>query len=127
MNDKVVLVTPPDDIQIDGIRILTVNLIPEQTQIISDSLNSIAVGHSMIIYLWKNGEDLDWLFDKKHKSHLIIFNADDFNESLTGYFAAQKKSAYFGNLKNLHKVNTSAIYSVEDCVSLLNLIIDQYE
>jgi len=127
MSDRVILVTPPDDINIDGVRILAVNLYPEQSQTLSDALLSTDSSVPIMIYIWKNGDPEEWLFDKKHKSQALIFNADDQNELIVGYMAAQKNSHYFGNLRTLHGLNKSAIYSVDDCQYFLNSIIGKYE
>lgn len=127
MNDRVILITPPDDISTDGIRILAVNLFPEQSQILSNALLNTQTSVPMMIYIWKNSDPEEWLFDKKHKSQLILFNADDQNELIVGYMAAQKNSAYFGNLRTLHGFNKSAIYSVEDCQSYIQSLIGKYE
>lgn len=121
MSDKIILVTPPDDILIDGVRVLLVNLTPDQSQIISTSLLRLEnLTYPLIVYTWKSSEDYNWLLDKKHKSNLIIFNADDIStELIIGYMSAQPNSYYFGNLKDLHRVNKNAIYSAEDVLTLL--------
>jgi hypothetical protein len=72
MTDKVVVVTSPDDVLIDGYRILIVGLTSEQSKVISDALLSIDYDANVILYIWESG-DSDWLLDKKHKSNLIIF------------------------------------------------------
>lgn len=126
MSDKVILITSPDDINIDGLRILAVNLYPEQSQILSDALLRIESSVSIMIYIWKNGDPEEWLFDKKHKSQAVLFNADDQNELIVGYMAAQKKSYYFGNLRTLHDLNKSAIYSVEDCETFILSLLGKY-
>jgi|LauGreDrversion4_2_1035121.scaffolds.fasta_scaffold235462_3 hypothetical protein len=123
MTDKVILVTPPDDVQQDGLRLLLVNLTPDLSQVVSDALAQIDKTGTVISYIWKMGDSVTWLLDKKHKSDIILFNAnvqpDGATELIIGYIAAQPKSYYFGNLKNLAEANTNAIYNVED----LNLII----
>lgn len=126
MTNKVILVTEPDDVLYDGLRILLVNLTNEQTQIISDSLTSIPSLPTIILYVWNVGGDT-WLFDKKQKSNLIIFNAESENEIIIGYMAAQRNSAYFGNLKNLSNINTQGIYNIDDCKNLLLSAIEKYE
>jgi hypothetical protein len=109
MTDKVILVTPPDDILIDGIRILLVDLNSEQTQLISDALNRLTGDTTIISYMWNSKDNIDWLLDKKLKSQLIIFNADSENEIIVGYMAAQKNSHYFGILRSLTAANNCAI------------------
>lgn len=124
MTDKVILVTPPDDVLLDGLRLLLIDLSPEQSSVVSTALTTIE-SFTVIAYVWKSSNDIDWLFDKKHKANLIIFNADSQNETLVGYFAAQKNSYYFGNLKSLQSVNKSAIYSIDQCCDILLSQIDE--
>jgi hypothetical protein len=126
MTNKVILVTEPDDILQDGLRILLVNLTNEQTQIISDALTSFTSLPTIILYVW-NTSETSWLFDKKPKSNLIIFNAESANEIIIGYMAAQKNSAYFGNLKDLSSINPQGIYNIDDCKNLLLNAIEKYE
>lgn len=126
MTNKVILVTEPDDTLQDGLRILLVNLTNEQTQIISDALTSFTSLPTIILYVW-NTSETSWLFDKKPKSNLIIFNAGSANEIIIGYMAAQKNSAYFGNLKDLSSINPQGIYNTDDCKNLLLNAIEKYE
>ena len=126
MNSKVVLVTDPDDVAYDGVRLLLVNLTADQTQLLSTALSKINNLPMVVLYIWNNSSS-DWLFDKKHKSQHIIFNAEHENELIIGYMSAQRNSSYFGILKNLAKVNTKAIYSIDDCIKLLETVIGTYE
>jgi hypothetical protein len=126
MNSKVILVTDPDDVPYDGVRLLLVNLTADQTQLLSTALSKIHNLPMIVLYIWNNSSS-DWLFDKKHKSQHIIFNAEHENELITGYMSAQRNSSYFGILKNLAKVNTKAIYSIDDCIKLLETVIGTYE
>ena len=121
MSDKIVLVTAPDDILIDGIRLLLVGLTSEQSQTVSNALlRSENLDYPLIVYAWQSLDDRDWLIDKKIKSDIIIFNADNETlELINGYMSAQPNSYYFGNLKDLHIVNKNAIYSAEDVLILL--------
>jgi hypothetical protein len=127
MTDKVLVVTPPDDVLIDGFRLLLVDLNVDQTKTISDSLLNISSNSTVITYLWTTKDSTDWLLDKKIKSDLIIFNADSQHELIVGYIAAQKNSHYFGTLKTLANANARVIYASEDCESLLKLHIDNHE
>ena len=126
MNSKVVLVTDPDDVAYDGVRLLLINLTADQTQLLSTALSKIHNLPMVVLYIWNNSSS-DWLFDKKHKSQHIIFNAEHENQLITGYMSAQRNSSYFGILKNLAKVNTKAIYSIDDCIKLLETVIGTYE
>lgn len=123
MTDKVIIVTPPDDILIDGVRILLVDLDNSQTQLISDALNQLTDDVTIITYLWNSTNSVDWLLDKKHKSQLIIFNADSDNDIIVGYMAAQKNSHYFGILRSLTAVNNCVIYNTDQIHNLLEKVI----
>lgn len=125
MTEKIILITEPDDVQLDSCRILLVDLTEDQNQIISDALKRVEV-QSLAIYV-TNNSTIDWTLDKKNKSQLIIFNADSDNHLLIGYLAAHKISHYFGNLKILSKANNRVIYNVDDVVNLLEKTIGTYE
>ena len=127
MSDKILVVTPPDDILLQGIRITHVDLTEEQEFFISSSLLNLNQTDTIINYVWKVGDPADWLMDKLLKSDLIIFNADSNNQTLVGWLAAQRNSYYFGNLKDLHIANNRAIYSINDISSLLEKISIHYE
>lgn len=129
MTDKVVLVTPPDDIQTDGVRILLVDLTPEQQDLLSQALFLLppSIDITGIIYKWNTDDNVDWLLDKKHKCDAIIFNADSENHIVVGYMAAQPNAHYLGTLKLLTKVNSSAIYTVDQAFNLLENILQKYE
>ena len=65
------------------------------------------------------GDSTNWMLDKKHKSDLIIFNAESTNNTVVGYMAAQKNSYYFGTLRDLSGVNKSAVYDVSSIKEIL--------
>jgi|TARA_B110000503_G_scaffold70576_1_gene109737 hypothetical protein len=119
MTDNILVVTHPDDIFVDGIRILHVGLDPEQQQLVSTALMSTDLDINIVNYVWKTDDPIDWLLDKKHKSNLILFNANGFNDTIIGYLAAHQNSYYFGTLKDLQLVNNRAIYSVDTIIDLL--------
>ena len=130
MTSKILVVTAPDDVLLDGIRILLLDLTPVQQQTVSTALLAFENSKFNVVnYVWKLGDSFDWMIDKKLKSDLIIFNADTdgTGELIVGYVAAQPNAHYFGNLKDLHKVNNRAIYSVEDIVALLDNTIKTYD
>ena len=127
MTGKVLVVTTPDDVMIDGFRLLLVDLDADQTKTISNSLLKISSDTSVITYMWGSNDDSYWLLDKKAKSDLIIFNANSQNELIVGYMAAQKNSHYFGTLKTLAQANAKAIYASEDCESLITFNLNNHE
>jgi hypothetical protein len=126
MTDKVLLVTAPDDVLVDGIRVLLVDIIPEQQQIISDALTQLDNSPDIVVYVWNSDNDTSWLLDKKLKSDAIIFNADSENDVIIGYMAAQSNSHYFGTLKILSMVNKSTIYDTDQVLIILENKIKQY-
>ena len=126
MSDKVIIVTPPDDVQIDGLRILLIDLTHEQTNLISQSLTRLETIPTTITYVLNTSNDVQWLLDKKHKSFLTFFNADSDNDAIIGYMAAQANSYYFGNLKSLSLANQNAIYDTEQIFNLMENVIQQY-
>jgi hypothetical protein len=126
MTNKVSLVTDPDDVLEDSFRILLVGLNQIQTSIISDSLHKTVDMPNVVIYIWNN-ESLEWLFDKKNKSHLIVFNAETNNDELVGYFAAHSKAHYFGILKSLGIINNRVIHDSDEFSTILQKYIITYE
>lgn len=132
MTDKIIVVTPPDDILLDGPRLLLVNLNQEQLQAVSTAVMTLDIdNHTVITFVWKLGDSVEWMLNTKLKSKIIIFNADMLgNESgdlINGYLLAQGNSYYFGNLKDLHMVNDRAIYSVEEILTLLEKVSNHHE
>lgn len=128
MTDKIVLITDPDDIEFDGFRVLLAGLTQPQSDIVSNALTNLSSSLPMIVvYMWTQRDSVEWLLDKKHKSNLIIFNADMTNEILVGYMAAQPSSYYFGVLKTLQVVNNRVLYNSDDCIDIINTNAGVYE
>lgn len=126
MTDKLIIVTPPDDILLQGIRVLHVQLDEEQSSIVSNALMQTTFPHNIINYVWKMGNRVDWLLDKATKCDLILFNAsgptDPGLDVILGWVSAQHQSHYFGILRDLHLVNDRVIYSSDDIITLLEKI-----
>ena len=72
MPDKVLVVTFPDDVIIDAKRILLFDPTAEQTQLISSCLSANEFGCDIVFYIWRFGDDIDWLLDKILKYDLAI-------------------------------------------------------
>jgi len=126
MTNKVTLVSPPDDIYDDALRILLVDLTVPQTQIISDALNAVNLPVNIVIYVWTNHDTIEWLADKKHKCHSIVFNAESLNTEIVGYMSAQINSSYIGVLKSLRPFNKNAVTDLDQCIELFEHIIADY-
>lgn len=118
--NKIILVTSPDDVSADAVRILLVGLNKSQQDIVSSALQELEDIPNIVLYVWTDSsDDLDWLFDKKHKSNMIIFNAELDKQELVGYFAAQLNAYYMGNLLSLDKINNRPIYDFEQCLNII--------
>jgi len=112
--NTITAVTPPDDVYDLAPRILCVDLSQDQSQIVSNSLKN--VDKDCIVYIWTASQDAVWLFDKAHKSSLVITNADTVHQDILGWLCAFKNCFYFGELKNLKNINKNAIYSEHDLI-----------
>jgi len=128
MTDKIIVVTPPDDILLDGPRLLLVNLNQEQLQAVSTAVMTLDIdNHTVITFVWKLGDSVEWMLNTKLKSKIIIFNADmlgnESGELINGYLLAQGNSYYFGNLKDLHMANNRVLYNSDDVKILLERIL----
>jgi hypothetical protein len=119
MTERVLIVTDPDDTLEQAVRIAIVGLTPDQSLIISQALTELDIGSCIVSYKWDNGDTVNWLFDKLYKSDVIFFNAVYSDQTLVGYLAAQYNSYYFGTLRTLKEVNKSEIYSVDQCLNIL--------
>ena len=127
IGNKLLLVTPPDDINIDGLRILLVGISHDKTNLISTALTQLPSIPNTVLYMWAAGNDISWLMDKKNKSHLIIFDVENLSGELLGYFSAQLNSYYFGHLRDLSIINNNSILDVDQCYQLLENTITTYE
>lgn len=127
MSNKLSLVTAPDDIPQDSLRVLLVSLTADQTKIISDVLTEFDKIPNTVLYVWNVMDSTEWLFDKKNKSNIIIFNASQDNQELVGYLAAQPNSYYFGVLKTLGIINNNIIHDMNQCFELIKETITAYE
>ena len=91
--------------------------------IVSSALMNSNTQHTVVNYVWKIGDSVEWLLDKVIKSDFILFNADSPNNGATeliiGYIAAQPNSYYFGNLRDLNLVNKSVIYNSDQIINIL--------
>lgn len=120
MSNKIILVSEPDDLNVDGFRILLFDLNDIQGEIFTRAITGLDDVPQTVVYTFRYGQDSAWLLDKYHKADLIIFNADSLNELMVGFLAGKRNSYYFGNLKTLNEVNKSVIHSVDDCQELLS-------
>jgi len=123
-NNKITLVTYPDDVLQDGIRILVFDLTPAHTQLISSVLYNMKEIQNTVIYVSNGQDDTQWVLDKKQKCSIILYNAESQNQTMVGYLTAQSNSYYFGELKTLSSVNNNKIISKEQIEMIME---DQYK
>lgn len=109
MSDQVIVVTPPDDILIEANRILLFDPTVEQTQLISQSLASLEFDVTVIFYIWRSGDDLEWLLDKALKYDLLILNAETIEQTMLGYLFSKPNSYYIGNIRSLSSLKNNQI------------------
>jgi hypothetical protein len=126
MSDRILIVTPPDDSLIEGVRIFLFDLNPEQYAIFSLALLKFDSVPSTIIYNSSSYTDINWIIDKFLKSDLIFFNADSEHQQLVGYFAGKPNSFYFGELKSLSLVNNSIIFDSYQIKEILERKFNNY-
>ena len=124
MTSKILVITPPDDTLLQGLRLTHVNLTNEQTAIVSQAILQNKLPHNVINYVWHVGNPISWLLQMKSKSNLIIFNADSGPDSdiINGYIAADPRSYYFGILRDLHVANDRVILNNDEILNLLETI-----
>jgi len=119
---KISIVTFPDDVFDESIRIMLVDLFPEQQELVSTALKKYQGNRDLTVYNWTHDSDICWLFDKHTKCNLIIFNANSHKSQLIGYFAAQPRSYYFGNLQDINIVNKREITSLTTLIQLMETL-----
>lgn len=127
INSSAIIITPPDDVLLDCIRILCIDLNQEQSQLVSSSITDTSYIGTIGIYLWNSSDPIEWLLDKKSKADVILFNAESTNEIIVGYMSAQKNAYYFGNLKLLASTSGKNIYGKYDLDKLIGELLEKYE
>jgi len=101
------IITAPDDLLIDGTRILLYDLTPDQSNMVSNCIKNLNGDGKLLVYMSNHGDDVKWTIDKKQKSSIIIYNADSNNQTMVGYLSAHKNSYYVGELRDLSIINDS--------------------
>lgn len=125
--NRITLITSPDDVLADAFRILCVDLTIDQNQLVSNCITKLDFASNIVIYIWNTGEDVNWLFDKKQKSNIIVFNGMHNNGEIVGYLTAQANSYYFGPLKTLGAINDRDIYDIHSLEETLVNYVKKYE
>jgi len=123
VNNKITIITTPDDILQDGIRILVCGLKEEQSTLVSSIIYNLKDYKPTIIYVSNGQNDTEWLLDKKQKCSIIVYNAEMEDQTMVGYLAAQSNSYYFGELRSLTSVNKNKINNKEQLTKIMEDLI----
>jgi hypothetical protein len=126
MSEKITIVTSPDDIYTEGLRIFLYDLNEDQYSIFSQSVLGNDKVPSMIIYNADILTDIKWTLDKLLKSSLIFFNAESDNQQMIGYLCSKMNSYYFGKLRDLSIVNNSIIFDVVQLKEIIERRFEKY-
>ena len=123
MKNKITIITPPDDVLQDGVRILCYGLEKEQTLLISSIIYNLEECKPSIIYVSNGQNDSEWVLDKKQKCSIIIFNAESQDQTMVGYLSAQTNSYYFGELRSLSSANNNKINEKQQLTKIMEDLI----
>ena len=127
MENKITLVTQPDDVTYDGLRILAYDLMPNQSQMVSDCLSQLKDIPQIIVYVANGHDDPKWIIDKKQKCSIIVINAESQDQTMVGYLSAQRNSYYFGNLRSVSEANGSVIQETKQLTMIMEDQIAKHE
>lgn len=119
VKNRITIITPPDDIAQDGVRILVYGCTKEQTLLISSVIYQLKECKPTIIYVSNGQNDSEWALDKKLKCSIIVFNAEADDQTMIGYLTAQSNSYYFGQLRTLECVNNNRIDTEEQLTTII--------
>ena len=119
VKNRITIITPPDDIAQDGVRILVYGCTKEQTLLISSVIYQLEECKPTIIYVSNGQNDSEWALDKKLKCSIIVFNAEADDQTMIGYLTAQSNSYYFGQLRTLKGVNNNRIDTEEQLTTII--------
>lgn len=126
MNNKIVLVTAPDDLSTDGVRLCLVNLNQDQLNILTQVLSTLQTAVPVIAYIWNPKDPYEWFLDKKLKSDVILFNSQSHTQTLNGYLSAHKNCYYFGTLREVTHLYNKEITSTEQLGSIVSRAIEEF-
>lgn len=124
MSEKIIVVTPPDDIWDDAERITLVDLNPEQSKTISDIITSVDITSNIVIYNFQHLNDEQWLVDKIQKSQLVFYNAESDNQLLVGYLLNNKNAYSLGVRRGLDFVNNRKILEQQEIRTMIENLVN---
>jgi len=113
VNRKISLITAPDDVEFDAVRILAVSLTPEQSNALSDVLKFLEVDKDINLYVYNEKDDVYWLVDKAHKADVIFINGLMENQKIAGYLASKRQSCFFQDSHLNTALNNTIVHAKE--------------
>ena len=124
MSNKIFIITAPDDVEYDALRILVVDLAPEQSHLLSEVLKTIKVDRDINLYVYSNLDDVTWLIDKSNKADYIFANPLSDDQQIVGYIASKRQSHFFGETKITKSLNKTPILCQEQIAETLRKELD---
>ena len=124
MSSKIFVITSPDDVEYDALRIVAVDLAPEQSHLLSEVLKTIKVDRDINLYVYSNLDDASWLIDKSNKADYIFANPLSDDQQIVGYIASKRQSHFFGETKITKALNKRSVLSQEHIIEILRKELD---
>ena len=119
MSSKIFVITDPDDVEYDALRIVAVDLAPEQSHSLSEVLKTIQIDKDINLYVYSNSDDVAWLIDKSNKADYIFANPQSDDQQIVGYIASKRQSHFFGETKITKSLNKTPILCQEQITETL--------
>lgn len=113
MNSKIVLITAPDDVEYDALKIAAVDLAPEQSEALSQVVKLIDIDRDINLYVYNLWDDLKWIIDKASKADIVFANAGSDNQQLIGFLASKRHTHLFGESTLSKALNKEPVFSQE--------------
>ena len=118
------MITDPDDVEYDALRIVAVDLAPDQSHSLSEVLKTIQIDKDINLYVYSNSDDIAWLIDKSIKADYIFANPQSDDQHLVGYIASKRQSHFFGETKITKALNKKSVLSQDHIVEILRKELD---
>ena len=119
MTSKIFVITAPDDVDYDALRIVSADLTPEQSQMLSNVLKNISLDRDINLYVHSNSDDYQWVIDKSGKADLIFGNTVSDDQQIVGFLASKRQSHFFGDSKLTKSLNKKSIFSEEQIAQII--------
>ena len=119
MNSKIVLITAPDDVEYDALKIAAVDLAPEQSESLSQVVKNLDIDRDINLYVYNLWDDLKWIIDKSSKADIVFANAGSDNQQLLGFLASKRHTHLFGESALGKALNKEPVFSQQQLEHIL--------